>query len=175
DPALRVQNFYFAAFLVVAGIIVMINLVDSRVGRALRSIHGNEEAANAMGVNTARYKLFIFVFSAVFAGIAGVFLTHFNGGIGPSEADVMKSVSYVAIVAVGGMANLWGALVMGITLNYLSLRGYFGSYDEFIFGGILIFIMLFFPDGLLTMDNVRALAGHAVRLKNKFSAGGKDE
>lgn len=172
DPALRVHNYYFAAFLVVAGMIVLMNLVDSRVGRALRSIHGNEEAANAMGVNTARYKLFVFVFSAVFASISGVFLTHFNGGIGPSESEVMKSVSYVAIVAVGGMANLWGALFMGVALNYLSLRGYFGSYDEFIFGGILIGIMLFFPDGLLKMENFRAMAGYAERLKNKFGAGG---
>jgi branched-chain amino acid transport system permease protein len=171
DPAFRVQNYYIAAFLVVAGVILLMNLIDSRVGRALRSIHGSEEAANAMGVNTARYKLFVFVLSAVFACVAGVFLTHFNGGIGPSEADVMKSVSYVAIVAVGGLANLWGALIMGMTLNYLSLRGYFGSFDEFVFGSILIFIMLFFPEGLLKMENFRSLARTMTRLKNKYSAG----
>jgi branched-chain amino acid transport system permease protein len=174
DPAFRVQNYYIAAFLVVAGVILLMNLIDSRVGRALRSIHGSEEAANAMGVNTARYKLFVFVLSAVFACIAGVFLTHFNGGIGPSEADVMKSVTYVAIVAVGGMANLWGALVMGMTLNYLSLRGYFGSFDEFVFGSILIFIMLFFPEGLLKMGNFRNLARGLARLKNKYSADKKE-
>ncbi len=152
-PGLRIQNYYIAAFLVLAGIVLLSNLVDSRVGRALRSIHGSEEAANTMGVDTARCKLMVFVLSAVFACIAGVFLTHFNGGIGPSEAEVMKSVSYVAIVAVGGMANLWGALVMGFVLNYLSLRGYFGSFDELVFGGILIVIMLFFPDGLLRAEN----------------------
>ncbi|TFH41006.1 MAG: branched-chain amino acid ABC transporter permease [Chrysiogenales bacterium] len=155
DPALRVENYYIAAFLLTAGMALLLNMVDSRVGRALRAIHGSEEAANAMGVNTPRYKLMVFVLSAVFASVAGVFLTHFNGGIGPSEAAVMKSVSYVAIVAVGGMANLWGALVMGILLNYLSLRGYFGSYDEFVFGGILIVIMLFFPDGLLNKESFR--------------------
>lgn len=174
DPALRVQNFYIAAFLVMVCLILLINLIDSRVGRALRSIHGSEEAAGAMGVNTARYKLSVFVMSAVFACVAGVFLTHFNGGIGPSEAEVMKSVNYVAIVAVGGMANLWGALIMGIVLNYLSLRGYFGSYDEFVFGGILIVIMLFFPDGLLKMDTARALKGLAGRLKDRFRPGEKE-
>ncbi|OHD69389.1 MAG: branched-chain amino acid ABC transporter permease [Spirochaetes bacterium RBG_16_49_21] len=172
DPALRVQNYYIAAFLILAGIIILNNLVDSRVGRALRSIRGSEEAANTMGVNTARYKLFIFVISAVFACIAGVFLTHFNGGIGPSEADVMKSVSYVAIVAVGGMANLWGALVMGIVLNYLSLRGYFGSYDELVFGGILIVIMLFFPDGLLRSENfqLKGIIEKMKRIKHNYTA-----
>ncbi len=74
----------------------------------------NEEAAHSLGVNTYRYKLAIFVLSALFAAIGGALLTHYNGSIGPSEATVMKSVRYVAIVAVGGMANLWGALVMGI-------------------------------------------------------------
>ncbi|MFC1827928.1 branched-chain amino acid ABC transporter permease, partial [Thermodesulfobacteriota bacterium] len=123
-----------------------------RVGRALRSIHGAEEAANAMGVNTARYKLYIFVLSAVFAAIAGVFVTHYNGGIGPSEAGVMKSVRYVAIVAVGGMANIWGALIMGIVLNFLSLRGVFGSYDDAVFGVILVIIMLFAPEGILNIN-----------------------
>jgi len=64
----------------------------------------------------------------------------------------MKSVRYVAIVAIGGMANLWGALTMGIVLNFLSLRGYFGSYDDAVFGVILILIMLFAPEGLLRRE-----------------------
>ena len=88
---------------------------------------------------------------AVFASFAGVLLTHYNGGIGPSEASIMKSVRYVAIVAVGGMANLWGALIMGVVLNFLSLRGLFGSYDDAVFGLILILIMLFAPGGILNL------------------------
>ena len=145
----RTLNYYIAWGMLICGVILLLNLIHSRVGRALRSIHGAEEAANAMGVNTARYKLYIFVLSAVFAAFAGVFMTHYNGGIGPSEAGVMKSVRYVAIVAVGGMANLWGALIMGIVLNFLSLRGVFGSYDDAVFGVILIVIMLFAPQGIL--------------------------
>jgi branched-chain amino acid transport system permease protein len=105
-----------------------------------------------MGVNTARYKLYTFVLSAAFAALAGVFLTHYNGSIGPSEAGVMKSVRYVALVAVGGMANLWGALIMGTLLNFLSLRGVFGSYDDAVFGLILIAIMLFAPQGILSVN-----------------------
>ena len=156
----RVLNYYIAWAVVIAGVILLLNLIHSRVGRALRSIHGAEEAANAMGVNTARYKLYIFVLSAVFAAIAGVLVTHYNGGIGPSEAGVMKSVRYVAIVAVGGMANIWGALIMGIVLNFLSLRGVFGSYDDAVFGGILIIIMLFAPQGILKINpwqNIKSL------------------
>ncbi len=137
--------------------VLALNLVHSRVGRALRSIHENEEAAHSLGVNTYRYKLAVFVLSALFAAVGGVLLTHYNGSIGPSEATVMKSVRYVAIVAVGGMANLWGAMVMGILLNFLSLRGVFGTYDDTVFGGILIVMMLFAPQGLLRVPRLRAL------------------
>lgn len=154
---MRVQNYYIAWGMVVLGMLLLTNLIHSRIGRALRSIHSAEDAANAMGVNTTRYKLQIFVLSAVFAAMGGVFLTHYNGGIGPSEASIMKSVRYVAIVAIGGMANLWGALSMGIMLNFLSLRGYFGSYDDAIFGAILIVIMLFAPEGLLRREVLQGL------------------
>lgn len=152
DFGAREENYYIAWGLLIIGLILLRNLVDSRVGRALRSIHGSEDAAEANGVDTARFKLQAFVISAVFAAVAGVFLTHYNGGIGPSEAGVMKSVRYVAIVAVGGMAHLWGAMVMGIVLNFLSLRGVFGSYDDAVFGFILIVIMLFAPKGILSWN-----------------------
>ena len=126
----RVQNYYIAWAAVLVAMVLSINLVHSRVGRALRSIHQNEEAAHSLGINTYRYKLATFVLSAVFAAAGGALLTFYNGSIGPSEAGVMKSVRYVAIVAVGGMANLWGALFMGVLLNFLSLRGVFGTYDD---------------------------------------------
>ena len=58
------------------------------------------------------------------------------------------------------MANLWGALFMSLLLNYLSLRGYFGTFDDAVFGAILIIIMLFAPDGLLrkkTISDIKRL------------------
>ncbi len=168
SSSLRVQNYYAAWGLVIVGMVLLLNLVHSRVGRALSSIHGAEDAASAMGIPAARYKLNVFVLSAVFASLAGVLLTHNNGGIGPSEASVMKSVRYVAIVAIGGMANLWGALSMSLVLNYLSLRGYFGTFDDAVFGAILIVIMLFAPEGLLR----KHLFGD---LKEVFAKNGRGE
>ncbi len=153
----RVANYYVACALVAVAMLLLSNLVGSRVGRALRAIHGSEDAATAMGVDVAAYKLKTFVLSAGLASVAGVFLTHFNGGIGPSEASIMKSVKYVAIVAVGGMGSLWGTLATSLVLNFLSLRGYFGSFDDAVFGGILITVMLFAPDGLLALDARRLL------------------
>ncbi len=155
DFDLRIQNYYAAWTILIIGITLISNLVHSRVGRALRALHGSEEAAAAMGVDVSRYKLRVFVLSALFAAAAGVFLTHYNGGIGPSEAGVSKSVRYVAIVAVGGMANIWGTLIMGTLLNFLSLRGVFGHFDDAVFGIILIAIMIFAPNGLLHKEMLK--------------------
>ena len=145
----KILNYYVAWGIVITGLTLLLNLIGSRVGRALSAIHGAEDAAEAMGIPTANYKLRVFILSAGFAAIAGVLLTHFNGSIGPSEASVMKSVRYVAIVAIGGMTSLWGAVSMSLVLNYFSLRGSFGTYDDAVFGAILILIMLFAPDGLI--------------------------
>ncbi|NOY65358.1 MAG: branched-chain amino acid ABC transporter permease [Nitrospirae bacterium] len=152
DMDLRIQNYYIAWAFVVLILFILMNLLDSRVGRALRAIHGAEDASKSVGVDTAEYKLKTFVLSAVIASMAGVCLTHFNGGIGPSEASVMKSIRYVSIVAAGGMASLWGTMFMSTFLNFMSLRGYFGSYDDAVFGGILILIMLFAPEGILSLS-----------------------
>jgi branched-chain amino acid transport system permease protein len=173
DFGARVENYYIAWGLLILGLILLRNLINSRVGRGLRSIHASEEASESMGVNTSRYKLQVFVLSAVFAAVAGVFLTHYNGGIGPSEAGVMKSVRYVAIVAVGGMAHLWGALIMGVLLNFLSLRGVFGSYDDAVFGLILIIIMLFAPNGILSL-NWKGLLNKLLRRGGKDPAVGEE-
>jgi branched-chain amino acid transport system permease protein len=148
NPGLRAENYYIAWALVALGMILLLNLMETRIGRALKAIHGNEEAAQAMGVDTARTKLAVFVISAVYAAVAGVFMTHYNAGIGPSEASIMKSVRYVAIVAAGGMGSLWGTLSLSVILNFLSLRGVFGTLDDAVFGVILILIMLFSPQGL---------------------------
>ncbi|MGA2973675.1 MAG: branched-chain amino acid ABC transporter permease [Spirochaetia bacterium] len=161
--ALRVQNYYIAWTLVTVGLLLVVNLVGSRVGRALRAIHGNEEAAAAMGVNVSRYKMAVFVLSAVYAAVGGACLAHFNGGIGPGESSVMKSVRYLALVAAGGMGSPWGTVAVSAGLSFLSLRGAFGLYDDAVFGALLVAIMLFAPDGLF---------GLAPRLRQRGKAGG---
>jgi branched-chain amino acid transport system permease protein len=158
DRSVRVANYWLAVGLLALGVLLLLNLVHSRVGRALRAIHGAEDAAGAMGVDTPSYKLQTFVLSAVLAAAAGVLLTHFNGGVGPSEASIMKSVKYVSVVVVGGMGSLWGTVATSLVLNFLSLRGYFGTFDDAVFGGVLVAVMLFAPDGVLGGDLRRSLA-----------------
>ena len=143
DLGSRIQNYYVAWGAVLLGLLLLVNLINSRTGRALRSLHESEDAAQSSGVNVMRYKIAVFITAALFTAAAGSLLTHYNGGIGPSEAGVMKSVRYVSIVALGGMANIWGTLAAGTVLNFLSLRGVFGSYDDAVFGLILVIVMIF--------------------------------
>ncbi len=138
--------------------------------RALRAIHESEDAAGALGVDTSRYKLATFVTSAILAAVAGVLLAHYSGGIGPSEASVMRSIRFLAIVAVGGMGSLWGALSASVLLSFLSLRGVFGSFDDAVFGAVLVLVMVFSPQGLPGLaTGARALAAR-VRRKRETGA-----
>ncbi|MGC8989955.1 MAG: branched-chain amino acid ABC transporter permease [Verrucomicrobiia bacterium] len=145
--AVRVQNYYIAWAVAIAVLVLLRNLVESRMGRALRAIHDSEAAASAMGVNTPKLKLEVFMVSAALAAMAGSLLTHYNEGIGPSESSSLKSVRYLALVAAGGMASLEGALVVSTLLVFLSLRGWFGTYDNAVFGIILIAIVALAPQG----------------------------
>lgn len=143
----RLSNYVIAFAILSIALSLMINLLSSRAGRALRSLHGGEEAASAMGVDTARSKLAAFVIAAVAAAVAGSLMTHFNGSIGPGEAATIKSIRYLAIVAVGGLSNFIGTVTVGIVLNFLSLRGVFGVYDDAVFGAILVGVMILAPNG----------------------------
>jgi len=160
---LRVENYYLAGGMVLVVLLLLRNLVHSRVGRALQAVHDRETAANAMGINTAAYKLRTFVLSALLAAMAGVFFTHYTGGISPSEAGALKSVRYVALAAAGGMASLWGVTGVSTLLNYLSLRGLIGSYDNAVFGAILILMVSLAPEGPLKPlgDALRTVAQRA--------------
>lgn len=79
----------------------------------------------------------------------------------------MKSVRYVALVAVGGMTSLWGSMLMGAGLSFLSLRGVFGSYDDAIFAVILLAIMLFAPGGFASIVAYLPWKRQQVFLPNK--------
>jgi branched-chain amino acid transport system permease protein len=133
---------------VIVTMILMLNTTHSRVGRALRSIHGGEEAARAMGVDTVRLKLIVFVLSAMLAAFAGSLFAHKFSYVGPEVAGVSESIWLVTFVAVGGMANLWGGLVAALVLRMLFLSGYFGEYTEFVFGVILVVVMMSMRDGV---------------------------
>jgi branched-chain amino acid transport system permease protein len=160
-------HYYYLVWLTVIVLVVLVlNIINSRVGRALRSIHGSETAANAMGVNTASYKMQIFVFSAAVSSLAGSYYAHFVTFISPTTFDANVSVLLVTMVIVGGMSKVWGALLGAALLGTLPeyLRT-FGDYDILVYGAIMLAIMMFAPEGLsgLIVACKRSLAGKSLR------------
>jgi branched-chain amino acid transport system permease protein len=144
-----VHYYYLVWTLVIVVLLGSLNIIHSRVGRALRSIHEGELAANIMGVNTAKYKIQVFVLSAVYASLAGSLYAHFITFLNPTPFGFHFSIVLVAMVAVGGMANVWGAMIGAALLTLLPeyLRA-FHDYDILIYGSILLVIMIFLPQGL---------------------------
>lgn len=146
----EIKYYYFTWAIAVSLLILSLNIIHSRVGRALRSIHGDEVAANAMGVNTAKYKVQVFVLSAIFAAIAGSLYAHFVTFVSPTSFDLIVSILLVTMVVIGGMANVWGAILGAALLTIMpeGLRA-FKDFDILIYGTILVLIMIFMPKGLL--------------------------
>jgi branched-chain amino acid transport system permease protein len=155
-------HFYYLVWITVLVLLALtLNVINSRIGRALRSIHGSETAANAMGVNTASYKVQIFVFSAVVASLAGSYYAHFVTFVSPITFDANTSILLVTMVIVGGMSSVWGAILGAALLSILPeyLRT-FGDYDILVYGAIILIIMMFAPEGL---------AGIAAALRRRLS------
>lgn len=144
-----VHYYYLVWTLVIVVLLVSLNIIHSRVGRALRSIHEGELTANIMGVNTAKYKIQVFVLSAVYASLAGSLYAHFITFLNPTPFGFHFSIVLVAMVAVGGMASVWGAMIGAALLTILPeyLRA-FHDYDILIYGSTLLLIMMFLPQGL---------------------------
>lgn len=150
-----VWGFVFAAF------IFSVNIIQSGAGRALRAIHSSEAAAGAMGVNVSRYKILVFVYSAVLAALAGSLYAHYLNFINPATFDLFFSIKLLIMIALGGMHNIWGAVIgAGIItfLNYEWLH-YFEEFDVIVYGAILLVVVIFLPEGL---------AGIPVMLKKRL-------
>ncbi len=173
------ERYYFLVWAVaIVVIIVALNIVNSRVGRALRAIHGTEVAANVTGVDTAHYKLQVLVVSAMMASLAGSLYAHFQALIAPGPFSFVGSVELVCMAAVGGLASIWGA-PFGVAFVYVIkevlrarmhslLRGAGGEHELLAYGVILVLIMIFMPEGL-TVGSVNL----ARRLRHRVSERGE--
>ena len=144
------QRWYLvimAAALLAIGL--SLNLVDSRVGRALRAVRGSEFAARMMGIDTARVKTQVFVVSALFAAFAGNLFAHQQGFVSPDSFNLSASIDLVIMVVLGGMASTFGAAFGAIALTLLH-QGLvvFEDYEMLIHGALLMAVMIFLPQGL---------------------------
>ena len=145
------RTWYWVTGAVLIGAIVLANnIVDSPVGRALRAVHGSEVAAQVAGIDTARYKVRVFVVSAVFASAVGSMMAHYIGFITPQVSSFFHSIELVTMVVVGGMASTYGAVLGAAILTMLpQLLTKFEGYEMIVFGLILMLTVIFLPRGLL--------------------------
>jgi branched-chain amino acid transport system permease protein len=126
------------------------NLIDSPFGRALRALHGSEVAAQVVGVDVARYKVAIFVFSAFFASLMGSLTAHYVGFVSPNVAEFFHSIELVTMVVVGGMASIYGSVIGAVLLTALpQALATFEGWETVAFGAILMLSMIFLPRGLV--------------------------
>ena len=142
---------YFLAWMVALAVLIMsLNITKSRVGRAFRAIHGSEMAASGAGVDIAKYKIQVFVLSAIYAAIAGCLYAHFRQFIASSSFHLQTSIRLVTMVVVGGLGSVWGAVLGALLLTWLpEWLTWVDEYDIMVYGGILMGVMIFIPGGLV--------------------------
>jgi branched-chain amino acid transport system permease protein len=145
-----IRYYYFAWTFALVIILFSLNLVDSRVGRALRALNDKELGAKAMGVNTEKYKIQIFVLSAVYASVAGSLYTHYITFLSPEGFGFHFSILILIMVTFGGLGSIWGGVIGAVSLTILPelLRAY-KDFDIIAYGVILIIFMMFMPKGIV--------------------------
>jgi branched-chain amino acid transport system permease protein len=144
-------NFFWTFSLAALTIYVVWALIHSTYGRGFIAVSDDEVAAEAMGINTTRYKINAFVIGAFFAGLAGGIYGHFKQYLSPSGFDFNKSIEIVVMVILGGMGNNLGVILAAVLLTVLTetLRK-FGDYRMILYSALLILLMLTRPKGLFT-------------------------
>ncbi|MEB3364003.1 branched-chain amino acid ABC transporter permease [Lactobacillus sp. R2/2] len=130
--------------------IILTNFIRSKNGRAIKAVREDEIAAEAMGINTTKWKLAAFVLGGATAAIAGSLHASFLQTISPSNFGIMESISILVIVVLGGVGSMTGTFVAAIVLGVLdTVLQSFGALRMVIYAIVLILIMIFKPSGLL--------------------------
>ena len=162
-----ISSFTAGFLLILFTLFVVLNLVDSRSGRAIMAVRDNRIAAESVGINTTKYRLMAFVVSAALAGMAGALYAMNYNAIVPKKFDFNTSILILVFVVLGGMGNIRGGIISAALLTVLpeKLR-FIGDYRMLIYAIVLIVVMLVSNNRAL-MDR---LGGIASRLRRK---GGK--
>jgi branched-chain amino acid transport system permease protein len=155
-PAGNVEYYFlFLAFLAFA-VLISLRLRDSRIGWAWQAIREDETAAQAMGINVFVAKLQAFAIGASFAGVGGCLLASWQHSVFPANFMFTESINILAMVVLGGMGNLFG-VILGAAL-IVALPELFREFEQYrllAFGLMLMVLMVFRPQGLLTFQGRR--------------------
>lgn len=145
----RYTNFTWVFFATVFTVLFIRNFINSTHGRACISVRENQIAAEAMGVDTTKYKVMAFTIGAAFAGIAGTLFSHYFYIAHPASFTFMKSFDILTIVVLGGLGSISGSITAAILLTFISAA--LADYPEWrmiIYSLMLIVLMIYRPQGL---------------------------
>jgi branched-chain amino acid transport system permease protein len=146
------QQLAAIVLVMLLGVFIAHRLKNSRFGRALRAIAGSEQAAGALGIDVARYKLAAFVIAALYAAVAGSLFAHFVAFISPEVFGLSMVVLSFTMLYLGGIGTIWGPIVGALIVSLLPelLRG-LKELQDLAYCAILILILIFIPRGLASI------------------------
>ena len=145
----KTKLYYLIWAVALGGLCLSFRVIDSRFGRALRALGAHEAAAEALGVPVVRYRVQVFVLSAVYAAVAGGLYAHFLNYVNGTFFDLPVMVELMAMLVVGGIGTRWGPIVGAVPLMWVSQSlGRYADYSLLIFGALYGVALLFLPRGL---------------------------
>lgn len=149
------EFYFFAASLLLLGYVAVWRLVHSRIGSVFRSMRQNEDLAMSIGINVARYRVFAFAFCSAMGGMAGASFASLQQNIYPSTYTVSDSINFMLYCFLGGLDFVLGPIVgtFALVLAFELLRS-IQEYQALLYGVLMILVMLFLPNGLLSLPNV---------------------
>ena len=140
----RSSTFLIGIILLIITVLIVMNLSDSRSGRAIKAVRDNRIATETVGINISKFRLLAFTISAALAGVAGVLYSHNLGMLQPSKFDFNTSINVLVMVVLGGMGNIPGSIVAAIVLTILPEKMRFlNDYRMIIYAVVLIVLMIF--------------------------------
>ncbi len=152
------RSFFPVVYLALALVLLLTsNLLDSRIGRAIRALRGGAAAAASFGVHLAAVRMLAFAYAAVLAGLAGWLYAHMQRSVNPTPFGINASIEYLLMAVVGGVGRLWGALLGAGLVTLVNdrlqdvlprLLGSQGSYETVVFGVLLVLLLQTAPQGL---------------------------
>jgi len=148
---LNAKPYWYLGFTVILIVIfVLTRLENSRVGRAWAAVREDEDAAELMGVNTFKFKLWAFAIGAAIGGLAGALYASKVGFVNPDNFQLQLSILFLAAVVLGGTGSMYGVIMGGILVAWIPerFRG-FSTRRYFVFGVVLVLVMVFRPQGII--------------------------
>ncbi|MBW7851374.1 MAG: branched-chain amino acid ABC transporter ATP-binding protein/permease [Rhodospirillales bacterium] len=157
-PLMDERSIYYVIWLcVIVAALMTINLLDSRMGRAIRSLRGGAVVAESFGIDAGRVKLAVFVYAALLAAVSGWLYAHLQRAISPAPFGIYAGIEYLFMAVLGGAGHVWGAVLGagfvvllkdGLQRVLPQLLGMQGNYEAIVFGTLIVLLLQRTPQGL---------------------------